>query len=180
MAHVIDWHGDPTLADILGPDPVLLIVGYNPNPLAVAQRHYYARKANRFWEDLHEAGFLPGVLRGPDEDLRLSKFGIGLTDLVKRPTTTMDDLTTADYRQGAARLDGLVHDLQPAMVCFNGLGLLPLYRRWGTPPAGVLLRAVPSTSPRNNGRRAERLAAWIAVREELQSLGVWPPSAGQG
>jgi TDG/mug DNA glycosylase family protein len=177
MAHVIDWQGEPTLADILGPGLVLLIVGYNPNPLAVARQHYYARTANRFWEDLHEAGLLPQVLRGPQEDLRLWEFGIGLTDLVKRPTATSDGLTPADYRQGAQRLDTLIQEHRPVMVCFNGLGLLPLYQRWGTPPAGILLRAVPSTSPRNNGRRAERLAAWAAVREELQALGVWPGQA---
>jgi TDG/mug DNA glycosylase family protein len=174
MAHLIDWQGESTLADILAPGLVLLIVGYNPNPLAVAKQHYYARTANRFWEDLHEAGLLPGVLRGPQEDLRLGEFGIGLTDLIKRPTTNIDGLTTMDFRQGAARLDGIIRDYRPAMVCFNGLGLLPLYLRWGSLPDGVQVRAVPSTSPRNNGRRAERLAAWIAIREELQALGVWP------
>lgn len=167
MAHTITLDGVLTLADILGPDMTLLIVGYNPNPLAVLQRHYYARTANRFWEDLFEAGFLPKVLRGPDEDLALPQYGIGLTDLVKRPATTMDSLTPAEYRQGVARLDGLLQTHRPRMVCFNGLGLLTHYQRWGQPPAGVLVRAVPSTSPRNNGLRTARLAAWRGLRAEL-------------
>ena len=167
MAHTILHDGVLTLADILGPDLTLLIVGYNPNPLAVARRHYYARTANRFWEDLHEAGFVPSVLRGPGDDVTLPGFGIGLTDLVKRPSPNADSLTAAEFRGGVARLDALVREHRPRMLCFNGLGLLAHYRRWGDPPADLLVRAVPSTSPRNNGRRAERLAAWRSLYEEL-------------
>lgn len=159
MAHLIDFEGHCTLADIIAPGLDVLFVGYNPNPLAVASRHYYARTANRFWEDLYEAGFVPRILRGPDEDVEILRYGLGLTDLIKRPTTNIDGLTAAEFRTGVSRLDGVLATFQPRFVCFNGLGLGHRYARWGSPPPGVTIRAIPSSSPRNQGRKAERLAA---------------------
>lgn len=170
MAHVITVDGQLTLADILAEDLDVLFVGYNPNPLAVAERHYYARKANRFWEDLYEAGLVPFILRGPDDDLRLPEYGYGLTDLVKRPSPTIDALSRADMQDGCRRLDGLLERWRPRIVCFNGLGLMAAYRRWGRPPEGVLLHVVPSTSPRNNGRRQARLDAFVALHGRVTQM----------
>lgn len=170
MARLITLDGIDTLADIIAPGLSVLFCGYNPNPLAVESRHYYARRANRFWEDLHEAGFVPRVLRGPDEDLEILRYGLGLTDAIKRPTPNADGLTAEEFRRGFVRLDGLLAEFRPRIVCFNGLGLLDRYRRWGAPPPGVLVRAVPSTSPRNNGIRRERLEAFRALKQSLESL----------
>ena len=128
MAHRITIDGVETLEDLIGPGLDVLFVGYNPNPLAVEAGHYYARKANRFWEDLHEAGFVPAVFRGPGEDRRILEFGVGLTDVIKRPTPTIDGLTAADFRAGFDRLafvqvgpdqrgflDFWQHELRPAL-----------------------------------------------------------------
>jgi TDG/mug DNA glycosylase family protein len=170
MARLITLDGLETLDDILAPGLDVLFCGYNPATYAVAKRHYYARRANRFWEDLHEAGFTPHPLRGPDEDLLLPTFGLGLTDLVKRPSPNIDALTPADYQAGAARLDGLLALLRPRILCFNGLGLLPAYTRWGRPPADVAIACVPSTSPRNQRLRAERLEAFRALKARVDAL----------
>lgn len=171
MARQITLEGLLTLDDIIEDGLDVLFCGYNPNPLAVESRHYYARKANRFWEDLHEAGFVPRVLRGPDEDLLILEHGLGLTDVIKRPTPNIDGLTAADFRAGFARLHGLLERHRPRVLCFNGLGLLERWRRWGGAPEGVTVFAVPSTSPRNNGRRAERLAAFRELRALVEALG---------
>ena len=168
MARVILLDGVETLDDVLAPGLDVLFCGYNPAPFAVARRHYYARRSNRFWEDLHEAGFTPHPLRGPDEDLTLPRYGLGLTDLVKRPSPNVDALTEADYRLGAARLDGLLAEYRPRLLCFNGLGLLPRYQRFGCPPEGLAMLAVPSTSPRNQRLREARLAAFVALRERVR------------
>ncbi len=170
MAHLIRLDGLDTLDDILAEDLDVLFCGYNPASYAVAHGHYYARKANRFWEDLHEAGFTPRPLRGPGEDLLLPTFGLGLTDLVKRPSPNIDALSEADYRLGAERLDALLARYRPRILCFNGLGLLPRYRRYGSPPAGLEVLCVPSTSPRNQRLRAERLAAFQALKARVDAL----------
>jgi len=167
MAFVIDQDGRASLADILAPDLDVLFCGYNPATYAVGKAHYYARGANRFWEDLHEAGFTPRPLRGPHEDLLLPAWGLGLTDLVKRHSPNIDDLTPADYAFGCARLDALLAAWRPRVLCFNGLGLLPAYRRHGRPPAGLVVTCVPSTSPRNQRLKAQRLAAFQALRAQL-------------
>jgi TDG/mug DNA glycosylase family protein len=170
MANRIWLDGFETLEDLIDAGLDVLFVGYNPNPLAVASGHYYARKANRFWEDLHEAGFVPRVLRGPGEDRLILDHGVGLTDVIKRPTPTIDGLGAEEFRAGFARLDGILALYRPRVVCFNGLGLLERYRRWGQPPVGTIVRAVPSTSPRNNHLRAQRLAAFRELKALVETL----------
>ena len=70
------------------------------------------------------------------------------------------------------RLDGLLVRYRPRVVCFNGLGILARYERFGHPPPGTLIRAVPSTSPRNNGLRAQRLEAFKALKALVDELRV--------
>lgn len=166
MAYLVPHEDGWTLEDLVREGLDVLFVGFNPNPLAIEREHYYARSTNRFWEDLHEAGFVPRVLRGPHEDRRVLEFGVGLTDVVKRPTATSDQLTAADYRAGFARLALLVERQRPRLVCFNGLGLLARYRKLAPWP-GVEVTAVPSTSPRNQGLRSQRLEAFRALYRRL-------------
>lgn len=170
MAERIMWEGVETLEDLLAEGLDVLFVGYNPNPYAVEHGHYYARRANRFWEDLQASGFVPRLLRGPGEDREILRHGLGLTDVIKRPTPTIDGLGAAEFRRGFRRLDGLLARYQPRFVCFNGLGLHERYRRMGNPPAGTHVRAVPSTSPRNNGLRAERLRAFAELKQEVDAM----------
>lgn len=177
MANRIWLDGFETLEDLIAPDLDVLFVGYNPNPLAVASGHYYARRANRFWEDLHEAGFVPAVFRGPGEDRLILEHGVGLTDVIKRPTPSIDGLDASEFRGGFARLDGLLAMYRPRVVCFNGLGLLERYRRFGHPPEGTIVRAVPSTSPRNNHLKAQRLAAFKEVRALVAAMKKETPDA---
>ncbi|HEY9720565.1 MAG TPA: mismatch-specific DNA-glycosylase [Oscillatoriaceae cyanobacterium] len=174
MAERIRLDGVETLADILADDLDLLFVGYNPNPYAVAHGHYYARKANRFWEDLHEAGFVPRVLREPGSDVEILEHGLGLTDLIKRPTPNIDGLSRDEFERGILRLDEILARHRPRIVCFNGLGLLERYARLGNPPPGTLVRVVPSTSPRNNGQRAKRLEAFREIKALLDRLHTAP------
>lgn len=171
MAERIWLDGVLTLEDLIQEDLDVLFVGYNPNPLAVEAGHYYYRKANRFWEDLHAAGLVPRVLRGPGEDRELLRYGLGVTDAIKRPTPTIDGLTAEDFRAGFRRLDGLLARYRPRIVCFNGLGLHERYAKWGAPPAGIRIHAVPSTSPRNNGLRAQRLEAFRQLKAMVEGLG---------
>lgn len=170
MAEHAYFEGVLTLADIISEELDVLFVGYNPNPYAVAHAHYYARRANRFWEDLHDSGLVPRVLRGSGDDVELLRYGLGVTDVIKRPTPNIDGLNAEEFRRGFKRLDALLHRYRPRVLCFNGLGLGARYQKWGAPPEGILVRALPSTSPRNNGLRSERLQAFCDLKLVVESL----------
>jgi double-stranded uracil-DNA glycosylase len=107
-----------TLPDTVGPDMRLLICGLNPSLYAADAGVGFARPGNRFWPAALASG-LASVDRDPDHALR--QHGIGMTDLVKRATVAADDLTTAEYRSGLARVERLVRRLRPGAVCFVGL-----------------------------------------------------------
>ncbi|NLA35661.1 MAG: hypothetical protein GX868_08220, partial [Actinobacteria bacterium] len=75
------WRRDRTLADLVGPDLRLLIVGLNPSLVAADCGVGFAGATNRFWPAAMDAG-LVSVDRDP-----LHAFvhhGIGMSDLVKR------------------------------------------------------------------------------------------------
>lgn len=107
-----------TLPDTVGPDMRLLICGLNPSLYSADAGVGFARPGNRFWPAALAAG-LASVDRDPDHALR--QHGIGMTDLVKRATVAADELTTAEYRSGLARVERLVRRLRAGAVCFVGL-----------------------------------------------------------
>jgi mismatch-specific thymine-DNA glycosylase len=92
-----------TLPDYLPNRPDILFVGINPGSYSAQQGHYYARATNRFWWALHASGLVPAPL-GPQEDWRVVQFGLGLTDLVKRPTNSAAHAATNSSRDGRSWL----------------------------------------------------------------------------
>jgi len=121
-AYEIDGERIRTLPDLLGPGIRLLFVGYNPSVRAARLGHYYAGRNNRFWDLLAAGGLTPRRLAFT-EDALLPAMGIGITDLVKRPTRAAAEVTTAEFRAGAARVRALVESLRPAIVAYNGKGV---------------------------------------------------------
>ncbi|HEX5614971.1 MAG TPA: uracil-DNA glycosylase family protein [Acidimicrobiia bacterium] len=107
-----------SLADTVGPDMRLLVVGLNPSEYSADRGVGFARPGNRFWPAALRAGI---VTRERDGRHALLAHGVGMTDLVKRATPRADALTADEYRAGAARVDRLVTWLRPAAVCFVGL-----------------------------------------------------------
>jgi mismatch-specific thymine-DNA glycosylase len=169
MARRITVDGYETLEDILADNLDVLFVGYNPSLLAVEREHYYPRNTNRFWEDLCESGFVPRVLRGHQEDLLLPSFGLGVTDVIKRPTRNIDGLSRSEFESGFRRLAAIVAECRPRIVCFNGLGLLERFRRFKLSMEPVEIWVVPSTSPRNQALRSVRLGAFRALKSHLET-----------
>lgn len=145
------------LPDYLAPDLKLLFVGINPGLISAAAGHYYANPRNSFWRLLYEAGLTPVPLR-PEDDFRMSEFGYGLTDIVKRPSGGAGDLKRREFFDNRERLLRLVKRFNPRAVCFNSktafegffgqgacLNLGPQRVRLAGKPVFVL----PSTSPAN-------------------------------
>ncbi len=112
----------PGLPDYLAPGLRLVVVGFNPGTKSARLGHYYAGPGNVFWPFLHQSGLAPQPLTCQD-DFRALEFGIGLTDLVKRPTPSSADLTGSDKKAGKHALLRKLNRYAPRVVCFNGKGI---------------------------------------------------------
>lgn len=160
-----------TLPDYLQPGLRLVFVGFNPSMRSAAVGHYYAGPGNLFWPLLYEAGLLPEPLTYA-QDHRILEFGIGLTDLVKRPTPSSADLSPAEARAGVLQVQTKLVTYAPRVVCFNGKGVYAWYTRRAVslgPQDGTIGLArvfvVPSTSARNGRwQRAEKASYFQALR----------------
>ncbi len=150
----LPWQGE-TLPDYLREGLEIVFVGLNPGLYSAQVGHYFAHKHNRFWPALSASGLVPEPV-GPEDDARLLAWGIGLTDVVKRPTHGIHELTPAEFRRGAKALRDKLVRYKPRIVCFVGLtGYRVCCGSDGSPglQAGRFAEAqvfvIPSTSPRN-------------------------------
>lgn len=144
-----------SLPDILEGDLDIVFVGINPGLYSAKMGHYYAQPANRFWSILFQSGLIPAPLT-PEDDWKLPRFRLGLSDVVKRVTASANDLSTAELKEGGEILRRKIGFYQPRVVCFNGL---TAYRAVFPGEEGMGLKshkinqshvfALPSTSPRN-------------------------------
>jgi TDG/mug DNA glycosylase family protein len=122
------------LRDVVGPDLKVLFCGINPSLMSFERGHHFARPGNRFWPALHQSGWTPRLMT-PDEDADLPALGIGITNVVDRPTRAAAELSDDELREGAAALAELVGRIQPGVVAIVGLGA---YRvGFGKPDATV-------------------------------------------
>lgn len=119
-----------TLPDYLEAGLDIVLVGTNPGAYSARIGRYYAGPGNRFWPAANQAGLF-GEPLAPATDARVLEFGIGLTDIVKRPTATANALRAADYRQCAPLLTEKMSRFRPRIVCFQGLGGYRSYLRYG-------------------------------------------------
>ncbi|MDE2867046.1 MAG: mismatch-specific DNA-glycosylase [Chloroflexota bacterium] len=141
-----------TLPDYLEPGLDIVLVGINPSAYSVRAGHYYARPGNRFWNAANRAGLF-GEPLGPETDARVLEFGIGLTDVVKRPTPTARDLRAADYRHWAPVLKEKIRRFRPRIVCFQGIGGYRNYLRHG--------EGLSATTRLRPGRQARALESSV-------------------
>ena len=138
--------------DVVGHGLCVLFCGINPGRWSGAVGHHFAHPGNRFWRALHQAGFTEELL-GPFTERRLLDDRLGITNLVQRTTASAAELSAAELRAGAARLERKVRRLRPASVAFLGLGAYRVaYRRRASPGpqpetvAGVPVWVLPNPS----------------------------------
>jgi TDG/mug DNA glycosylase family protein len=113
------------LPDRLAPDLKILFVGINPGLRSAALGHHYAGHSNRFWKLLYEAALVPEPVTYRDDE-RLLEWGLGLTNLVARPTAGMESLTPEDYAAGRAALMETIRRCRPRVVALLGITLYPI------------------------------------------------------
>jgi len=107
-----------TLADTVGPNMSVLIVGLNPSLRAADAGVGFVSPSNRFWKAAVEAGLISEP-RNPRRALDVD--GVGMTDLVKRATARASEIADAEFEQGLDRLDAMVGLLKPTVVCVVGI-----------------------------------------------------------
>jgi double-stranded uracil-DNA glycosylase len=137
------------LPDVIAPGLDVLFCGINPSLLSAERGHHFARPGNRFWPALHLAGLTPRRLT-PDEDHELLSYGLGVTNVVARPTRTAAELSRAELRAGAGELAALVARYRPAVLAVLGI---TAWRQAFDRPRAVL------------GRQPERIGGaqtWVA------------------
>lgn len=170
-------NGEHTLPDIPPSPGGVLLVGINPVPPSVAAGHYYqGRLGQRLWRRLERVGLLENARPGA-EDEAFARAGHGLTDLVKRPTTSAPELSDAELQAGVEALREKIRAWQPGLVLFAFRE--PAQRLLGSavrPGIGPELDGVPTfllSGPYAPKAEAERIDA-----ELISLLGGRTPGSG--
>ncbi|GAA4070944.1 G/U mismatch-specific DNA glycosylase [Nonomuraea soli] len=169
--------------DVLGPDLDVLFCGINPGLMSEAKGRHFARPGNRFWPALHLSGFTPRRLT-PDEQHLLPLYGLGITNIVARPSATAAELTPQELRDGAVRLAELVERTRPKALAVLGISA---YRTGFARPkavigpqddlvAGARVWALPNPSGLNAHWSLDGIAAQLA---QLRSALDLPPRSGE-
>ncbi len=173
-----------TLPDYLQPGLDIVFIGINPSSISVREGHYFANPRNRFWAALNGSGLVPVEL-SPALDRQLMGYGIGLTDLIKRPTSQASGLKVSDYRQGAPILKAKLLHYQPAIACFQGMMCYRAYLKYADRlPVGRLKKpslglqpgtigqtrvfVVPNPSPANAQYSLKALVDWYQQLDKLR------------
>ncbi len=108
-----------SLPDSVQPHMKMLVCGLNPGRTSAAEGVSFAKQGNRFWPAALAAGI---VTEDRAVDHALLHHGIGFTDLAKRTSGRADEITAAEFRSGASRVERLVRWLEPSCLLMVGLG----------------------------------------------------------
>ncbi|MEV4106331.1 G/U mismatch-specific DNA glycosylase [Nonomuraea sp. NPDC049695] len=106
--------------DVLGPSLDVLFCGINPGLMSEATGHHFARPGNRFWPALHLSGFTPRLL-APAEQHLLPSYGLGITNIVARPSAKASELTRQELVEGGRTLAAKVADAAPKVLAVLGI-----------------------------------------------------------
>jgi TDG/mug DNA glycosylase family protein len=165
-----------TLPDHLRKGMKLVIVGCNPTESSVRVGHYYAGRDNPFWPIMYESGVMPEPFDYHD-DKRVIEFGIGLTDLVKRPSKTVEELKREDFAEGRIVLSQKLEEFAPRVVAFNGK--LPYEQfaqrkcKFGLQKEslyGARVYVLPATPGTADDKRSEKVAHFRKLSQLLKKM----------
>jgi TDG/mug DNA glycosylase family protein len=98
----------------------LLICGINPGVASARTNRHYAGPGNRFWPALSASGLVPHPV-GPDDQHLLPGWGIGMTNLVARPSARATEVTAAELRAGGERLLAFLAQHRPVVTAVLGV-----------------------------------------------------------
>jgi TDG/mug DNA glycosylase family protein len=177
------------LKDRIRPGLCVLFVGINPGVRSALTGHHFAGYSNRFWKLLIDSRMVPEPITYKD-DHRLPEWGLGITNLIARPSPGINELRPAEYVAGWKVLEKKIMRFRPEAVALVGvtlyraiLPLLPLLKdKHHDPRALVIGRqplvihgsrvfVLPNPSGRNaNFSYSEMLNAFVRLRRSTRVL----------
>lgn len=110
------------LKDRIRPPVRVLFVGINPGIRSSQTGHHFAGYSNRFWKLLYDSRLVDEPITHEDDD-RLPEWGLGITNLIPRPTPGIDALRPEEYRAGVRTLRRKVKRIKPEIIAFVGVTL---------------------------------------------------------
>lgn len=165
-----------TLPDYLRSGMKLIIVGCNPGDRSARVGHYYAGRGNEFWPLLYDSGVVPELL-DHRTDRRMIEFGIGLTDLVKRPTREMDELTREEFAEGRILLSQKLEQYGPQVIAFNGVSTFENFAQRPCKPGlqkerlyGAQVFVLPFTGTKAENGKAAKMRYFRQLAKVLANL----------
>ncbi|KAI4472465.1 hypothetical protein M0802_016797 [Mischocyttarus mexicanus] len=171
-----------TLPDYLKENLDMVFIGINPSLTAAHRGKYYAGPGNHFYKLLYESGLTPRFMSF-EEDHMLLQYGIGLTNIVNRPTKSSADLKKTEIKEGAKVVEEKMKLFKPKIAIFNGKCIYDVYANitskssfhFGLQPELIedtAVWVVPSSSARcaNFPRMTDKLHFYTALKKYLQFL----------
>jgi double-stranded uracil-DNA glycosylase len=179
-----------TLPDYLAPRLDIVFIGINPGLYSVEKGHYFARGTSRFWRALSASKLSERIrltlgveILRPEHDAELLRFGIGFTDLIKRPTANVSDLSGDEFQEWAPVLLKKLDTYSPRIACFHGMMAFrpfsrSVFKNTGSPMHGLQSESIGTTRlfvvPNPSGANAhftlgdqvrwyDRLAEYLAL-----------------
>lgn len=101
----------------------VILVGINPGLRSAEKGHHFAGPGNKFWDLLKDSGLTPLTLKPLhySEDGDLLGYGIGLTNIVSRPSSSSSDLGPQDYEAGRRSLRAKIERYRPKVAACVGI-----------------------------------------------------------
>ena len=166
-----------TLPDAVREGLRAIAVGINPSLPSIRAGFYFANPRNRFWPALNASRLVDAPLEpgAAAVAVLVERYGIGFTDIVKRPTAGSAELRPREFREGAARLEALVVRYAPGVVWFQGAQAWRAFAHhsgwgsagkveWGPQPRKVgraRIFVTPNPSPANAAYGLPVLVRWF-------------------
>lgn len=97
-----------------------MFVGINPGLRSATVGHHFAGASNRFWKLLFESGLVDEPLTY-EEDWRLPEWQLGLTNIIRRSSVGIGDLSPAEYQAGLGALERKVRRYRPQTIALLGV-----------------------------------------------------------
>ena len=154
------------LRDVVAPGLDVLFCGINPSLLSAERGHHFAPARQPLLAGAARLG-LHAAAAQPYEDMELLEYGLGVTNMVDRPTRGVADLSAAEMRAGGSR-----SHRSPSASPSRRRGGRPdrLATAYGPPDAGIGLQAQTV-----GGRPGVGAAEPVRAERPLPATGPDPP-----